>query len=740
MNSVNSKVKDATAGAIGAVIAFPIILNCGAIVAQPLGSQYVVTGITAAFGATILVSLFRGMFAGSPLHMVAPKTNYAAMVAALLVVVGSMPAFNTAFAATDQRASMLLVVGFLCTALVGVTQLVLGGGGLGKFVKFVPYPVIAGFINGFTITLLLAQIPLMLGEKNWTQLAALANGGGVFNPGAAALGITACVITILAPMLEKRVQAPIWGLVLGTGVYWLLENVMPTIKWGGVIGAIPSAMPASPQLDNISTLVRSPAFAELAPELFATALTMALIASLQSLLTISANDSVLGTRHDSNRELVLQGTGNLLSGMMGGMPTGGSHSVNRTVLNSGGRGRTTNLTYGLVLLAMMAGLGQVIGLIPVPVMAGVVVATTLSQTDDWSRKLLNCITGQKRSQWSSGLVSNLMLVVAVTVMVVAFGVLPALIAGMILAFSVFVRQSSQSVIRRTIAGVHIRSRTARNAAARAALNEIAGKVVVVEVQGAIFFGSADQLVQHLEKVGANLRVIILDLKRATDIDSTGVVALERIDATLAKANCKLLLSHIGVESSLLRSLRETGFARVIEQGRIFEDRDSALSAAEDLLLKEVGYSISVEQECPIHEFDILKGLSHSSLARLSQSMSRIELPAGRFVVREGEAGDAIFFLATGRVIVTRAIEGRTIRYGNYYPGISFGEIGMLTGRLRSADVQTETAATLWQLSGEAFRNICQTDPLIAQDILKNISIGLADLVSSLSDMVRELEQ
>ena len=727
------------AGAIGAVIAFPIILNCGAIVTQSLGAQYVVTGITAAFGATILVSLFRGLFAGSPLHMVAPKTNYAAMVSALLVVVGAMPAFNTAFAATDQRASMLMVVGFMCTALVGITQLILGGSGLGKFVKFVPYPVIAGFINGFTITLLLAQIPLMLGEKSWTQLAG-ATGNGVFHPGAAALGIAACAITVLAPMLEKRVPPAIWGLVLGTGIYWLLGNIMPAVDWGGVIGAIPSAVPVSPQFESISTLVGSPAFAKLAPELFATALTMALIVSLQSLLSISAVDSVLGTRHDSNRELTLLGAGNFLSGMMGGMPTGGSSSVNRTVLDNGGRGRTTNLTYGLVLLVMMAGLGQMIGLIPVPVMAGVVVATTLNHTDDWSRKLLSCIAGQKRNQWSKELLTNLLLVVTVTFLVVAFGVFPALIAGMILAFSVFVRQSSQSVIRRTIAGAYIRSRTSRSAAARAALNEVAVKVVVVEVQGAIFFGSADQLVQHLENISANLRVIILDLKRTTDIDSTGVVALERIDNALAKASCQLFMAHIGADSPLLRSLREMGFSRVIDQGRTFEDRDSALSAAEDLLLKEAGYPIFTGQERPIHEFDILKGLSHSSLARLSQSMSRIELPAGKFVVREGEAGDAIFFLAAGRVIVTRAIEGRTIRYGNYYSGISFGEIGMLTGRPRSADVQTETAVTLWQLSGEAFRNICQTDPLIAQEILKNISIGLADLVASLSDIVRELEQ
>lgn len=741
MNNVKSKIKDASAGAIGAVIAFPIILNCGAIVFQPLGTQYAVTGITAAFGATILVSLFRGVFGGAPLQMATPKSSYAAMVAALLVVIGAMPEFNAVFSATDQRASMLMVVCFLCTALTGIIQLVLGGGRLGIFVKFIPYPVVAGFINGFAITLLLAQVPIVLGVKNWTQLVSTTYGNGEFHPGAAALGIIACVVTAMAPaLLGKRIQAAIWGLVIGTGGYWLLGKVMPEIYWGGVIGAMPPTLPASPQLENISTLVASPVFARLAPELFATALAMAIIASLQSLVSVAAVDSVLGTRHDSNRELILQGAGNFLSGIMGGFLTGGSLSVNRTAINSGGRGRATNLSYGLVLLLMMAGLGQVIGLIPVSVMAGVVLATTITHTDDWSRKLIGYITNQKHSQWSGELVSNLGLVVSVSVIVVAFGVLPALTAGMLLAFSVFIRQSYQSVIRRTISGSSMRSRVSRPAAARAVLDEISGKIVLVEVQGAIFFGSADQLVQYLEKVSSGTRIIILDLKRTTSIDSSGVVALERIDKTMAKAKCQLFLAHMGAESPLLRSLKEMGFARVIKENRTFEDRDSALSRAEDLLLEEAERFVYVDRECSIQEFDILKGISPLGLLRLSQHMKRIDFPAGSLVVKEGDDGDAIFFLAAGRVTITRAVEGRIIRFRSYYPGMSFGEIGMLTGRLRGADVKADTAVTCWQLSGEAFRNICQTDPQIAQEILKNISIDLADLVSSLSDMVRELEQ
>ncbi|CAA7614987.1 conserved membrane hypothetical protein [Candidatus Terasakiella magnetica] len=735
-----SRMKDATAGAIGAVIIFPTILNCGSIIAQPIGPEYAVAGITAAFGATILVSLLRGVLAGPPLHMVSPKSNYAAMVAAMLAGAAALPSFAAAFPSADDRAAMLLVVCFFCTALVGLIQFGLGISRMVRFIKFIPYPVVAGFINGFAINLLASQIPSMLGEASWPRLLAALSGQGSIHPGAAALGLVSLAVTLFAPWLEKRVQPAIWGLVIGTAGYWLLGSVLPGLELGNVIGAVPPALPASPQFSGILALAVSPAMADLAPHIIATAVMLALIMSLQSLINISAADAVLGTRHDSNRELILQGIGNFSAGLLGGVPTGGSSSTTRTVLECGGRGRTANIVHGLVLLAMMAGLGQVIGLIPMPVMAGVVVASTLNQTDDWSRKLLRQIMGQNRRQWGGEVITNLGLVATVTVTVVGFGIFPALIAGMVLAFSVFVRQSSQSVIRRTISGTYLRSRTSRPALARSILDQVASQLVLVEAQGAVFFGSADQLSQHLEAAAAGCRVVIVDLKRVTDIDSSGVVMLERLDKTLSKAGCRLLLAHVGADSPFRRILREMGFARIVDQGGVFEDRDSALSASEDLLLQSSGMPSHQEIECRIGEFDIFKGLSAQDLGYLAPRLTRIDCPAGIMIVREGDPGDAIFLLATGRVSVSRAVEGRTIRFGSHSPGISFGEIGVLTGRPRAADVHAETDVVVWRFDGEVFREISRSQPQIAEKIVGNICLGLSDLVSSLSDMVRELEQ
>jgi MFS superfamily sulfate permease-like transporter len=529
-------------------------------------------------------------------------------------------------------------------------------------------------------------------------------------------------------------------LTVGTAGYWALKALFPDLDMGGVIGAIPPSLPAAPQFHAIAALVESPAILDIGSQLIATAVMLALIGSLQSLISISAADAVLGTRHGSDRELMLQGAGNVVSGLLGGMPTGGSPSVTRIVLESGGRGKAANVAHGLALLIMMAGLGQVIGLIPTSVMAGVVVASTFSQVDDWSRKLWRRVVRQKPSHWSGELVANLGLVAAVTIAVVTFGVLTALIVGMLLAFVIFVRHASHSVIRRTVAGTHLRSRTSRPTNARAALDDMADKMILVEVQGAVFFGSTDQLARHLEKVAAKCRVVIVDMKRVTDIDSSGVVALERLDKALSKAHCQLYLSHVADNGPLCQSLREMGFARIVDQKRVFEDRDWAIAAAEDVLLADAGVASEMDVEFRPDQFEIFRGVPVENMLQLVHRMNRIVVPPGTVVVREGDSGDSLFLLASGRVGVSRSVGGRTIRYGSYSAGISFGEMGLLTGRPRAADVVAETDVTAWHLDGEVFRELAKSNPHVSQTILTSICVNLSSLVSSLSDMVQELDE
>jgi hypothetical protein len=230
------------------------------------------------------------------------------------------------------------------------------------------------------------------------------------------------------------------------------------------------------------------------------------------------------------------------------------------------------------------------------------------------------------------------------------------------------------------------------------------------------------------------------MKRVTDIDSSGVVALERLDKALSKAHCQLYLSHVADNGPLCQSLREMGFARIVDQKRVFEDRDWAIAAAEDVLLADAGVASEMDVEFRPDQFEIFRGVPVENMLQLVHRMNRIVVPPGTVVVREGDSGDSLFLLASGRVGVSRSVGGRTIRYGSYSAGISFGEMGLLTGRPRAADVVAETDVTAWHLDGEVFRELAKSNPHVSQTILTSICVNLSSLVSSLSDMVQELDE
>ncbi|MCF8197542.1 MAG: cyclic nucleotide-binding domain-containing protein [Sulfuritalea sp.] len=730
---------DINAGAVGAIIAFPIILNCGFVLAQPLGGQFIAMTTSAALAASIVVALLRSLLAGEPLHLVSPKATFAVMLSTLLIGAVSQPTLARDFPSPEQQAGMLMALAFVCTLLAGAFQAVLGLSRLGKFVRFIPYPVIAGFINGFAVLLLLVQIPAMLGEQNWSATWRIVQGLSTPHFGAAVLGLAALLITSVLPRWLKWGPAALWGIVLGSALYWSAMALFPGTDLGRVVGTSALELPLTPQFDTLSGLLRSDAFAEIAPDLLATAIMIAMIASLQSLISISASGSVTGVRPDSNRELLLQGLGNVASGVMGGLPTGGSPSITRYVLNNGGRGRAANLAHGLMLAACAVGLGNVIGHIPVSVMAGVVVATTLTQLDGWSKNLLLLI-GRQRQGIDSDLLATIAVVISVTLIVVVFGVVPALITGMSLSFVIFVRDASKNIVRRTLTGTHLHSRTTRPSAHQRVLSQLAERIVLVQVQGAIFFGSVEQLTDHLERATAGCQILVLDLKRADSIDGSGVVALNQLDKALTRTQCTLLLAYVGQGSPIRKSLENLGGASLIADGRCFDDTDSAVTHAEEILLLKAGISMDEGTEYPLEVFDILKGIQPDERAQLEALLHREEFEAGSHIVREGDASDFLYLLAAGRATVSRQIEGRVLRFSSFGPGVSFGEVGMLTGRPRGADVIAETRSVCWRLDGEDFRQICRRHPELGQRILINLSVGLSDIVTSLSEMVRELEE
>jgi sulfate permease, SulP family len=356
--------QDAAGGLAGALTVVPIILSCGAVLYESMGPAWVTAGISAAFVAAVVVAIISALSGGAPLHMNSPKTTHAAILSGLIASVATDPLF----AAGNGGGAALLVVASAALLVSGIVQSILGLSRLGMLVKFVPYPVLAGFINGFAIQIILNQLPRALAIDGPEELLRAVSGTVPVNWWALGFAIASGAFTILAKKRSGPVPAALIGLFGGTALHMVCLRFAPHEDLGAVIGTLPSGIPLIPRITDILSFVTSAGFHNHAAVILATGVTLALVSSIQSLLSISSTEQLFGARHNSNRELVVQGASNIVSALFGGAPSGGSPNITRIVHASGGRTQLANGAYACVLVALSYGLNRIVGLIPLSVM------------------------------------------------------------------------------------------------------------------------------------------------------------------------------------------------------------------------------------------------------------------------------------------------------------------------------------------------------------------------------------
>lgn len=729
---------DVLGGAVGAMIAVPIILSCGVVLFHSIGPEFVTAGISAAFIAAVIPALVSGVFGGVPLHINSPKTTHAAILSGLIATVATHHSFTNVYDGDNAPAALMLIC-FLTLLVSGVTQVLLGASRMGAVVKFIPYPVLAGFINGFALQIILNQAPKMFGLDQERQLLTMLTGWDPINWWALGFASISGCLVFFAGRLTKVIPAAIVGLIGGTLAQMVAAKFVWQVDLGSVIGTLPAGISIQFRLNEILGFVSSAAFPPHLFQILATGVTLAFVSSIQSLLSISTSERLFGGRSNSNRELIVQGAGNTLSAIFGGAPSGGSPNVTQTVFASGGRTGAANLAYAATLLGLSYGLSQVIAWIPLSVMAGVVVVTTATAMDKWTQQLLIRIGSSSGNPASrQDLAMNLAVVILVATLVVFAGALAALGVGMAAVFMVFLYRSNANVIRRVLHADHLRSRTERSHAASDALEHHGRRIAVIELDGPIFFGSAETVAQCMECELSTADWVILDLKRVSHFDSSGVMMLKRLDDTMLKAKKHLLLSHLPKDGNRRNFLRTIGLTSPESQGRIYEDTDEALSWAEDQLLKELNVFLSNEDEIELEKFEACRGMDEDEIRLLASLVSRQKREAGDVIIREGETCRSLFFLAQGQVSVQSAAEDRTARLASYHAGVTFGEMAFLADRPRSASVVSKTPVVLMALTAEAWEKLKLTNPSLESKLIRNLLDEISYRIHSLNIVVREL--
>lgn len=412
---------EAAGGVMAALFLLPNLLAVGMVGAAPLGAAWLGVGIKGAFTATIVAALLRAALGGA-FHVNAPRPSQAAMLAALM----------TQLAATSVMApEMLLAATFLALAVAGLLQCALGVLRAGGFLRLIPLSVAAGFANGFAVAIAAAQFPALLGLRNWDAVAAAVADPVSLSPWRFLCGGAALLATLAAPRLIARIPAGFVGLGAGCLLHVLLIWALPDgTRLSPVVGAFADGMPFVWSGEAMWSLLTAAQFAVLLP-IMETAATLAAIASLQSLVSLSTSDALTGRRSNGDGELLRQGAAAVAGALTGGAAVGGSPLYTRVAWINGGRGRATQVFLAAALLTAVTLLADGVAALPLAVLAGVVIATMISALDPWTQRTVKSLRRAETPRVVT--VIDLSISVAVAGAVIFAGALPALATGLALA-------------------------------------------------------------------------------------------------------------------------------------------------------------------------------------------------------------------------------------------------------------------------------------------------------------------
>ncbi|MCG8548569.1 MAG: SulP family inorganic anion transporter [Alphaproteobacteria bacterium] len=730
------------AGLTSAVVILPIAIGAGLVAVAPLGPEYSAAGVLAGFYAGIFGTIAASLTGGSLLHISIPKTSLSVLIAALVAEFGIDPEIqsiiqNNNFKTTDFYIGIIGI----SVIVAGVLQILFGFFRLGILMTFIPYPVVAGFMNGVACLIVIGQLPVLLGAPRGADLSEIFNvvDGKILM--SLAIGAVVIGTYFIVRRLSNRAPAALLGVCAGVLVFKLalpvqsIETLIPTI------GQLPDTFPNPGRVFSLAVDLTPAQVYLLSVKVGATAIAIALIGSFQSLLSVSVADQLHGRRTNRNRELFAQGLGQVASGIFSGIAVGGSIQLVRLTKSAGANAKFVSLVAGLSLLILIWQFGWVLQDIPLAAVAAILLIGSIAIIDGWSRQLFVKLLKQRNQVTQTAVPVSLAITFFVAALVIFAGIMEAILAGTVISLFLFFQRSRELVLRRSMFGDLLHSRTVRRQEEAAYLRDNGKRIAIFELQGPIFFGTADQLAEHVEKVFGDIEIAVLDFRRVPDIDSSGALVLMRLDELFSKSDKVMLLSHLASDGPLREFLMEMGLDAPARDNRILDDLDAALRRAEDELLTRKGLEHSAQDEVALEEFDALKDLSRDEFAALKMQFSRCDYSEGERILAHSDESRFLLFLVRGSVSVQRRVPGanRTIRLATRRPGVLLGEMALLTDARRTADIYAETDVVAYKLEREAFENFCRENPVGAMHLVRNIGSLLSSRLEDLQVTIEHLE-
>jgi SulP family sulfate permease len=723
---------DVWGGLAATLVALPASIAFGVAIYSPLGPSHAGQGALAGVLGAVAIGIVAPIFGGTERLVSAPCAPAAAVMGALAVELTSGEA-----AAAPERVLLTMALVGLLSAGLQVGYGLLGGGTL---IKYIPYPVVTGYLSGVGVVIFLKQLPALFGLSHaaplWTGLTSPPTWR------APALFVGACTIAamLLAPRLTRLVPPAILGLASGIAAYLALAALDPSLRAADnalLIGPLGGSEGFS--TGTIVSRVGKLADLRLADLKLAatTALTLSVLLSIDTLKTCVVVDALTRTRHDSNREVIGQGLANLASAALGGVPGAGTSGATLVNLASGARTRLSGVIEGVLVLVVYLALGPLVAWAPLAALAGILVVVAYRMFDWKSFRLLR----------HRATVLDFLVVASVIATAVGVGLVTASGVGIALSILLFIRdQVRGGVIHRKTYGNQVFSRQKRLSEEMAVLERRGGETVVCELTGNLFFGTTDQLFTQLQGDLGSRRFVILDLRRIRSVDLTGVRLLQQIDAQLAERGASLI--YCGLPEALpsgedLRAyFEEVGLLDAKSEGRVFPQLSDALEWVEDHILEEEGHARPREEQAlPLREIDFLQGRKEETLREVLACAEERSYEPGERIFRQGDGGDEIFLVRRGRVRIALDM-GRAQPYhiATVGRGDFFGDIAFLDRGTRSADAVALTRTDLLVLSRSRFDAVAERHPRLGRQFFAGLARLLAIRLRQADREIRALEE
>jgi SulP family sulfate permease len=718
---------DVVAGLVSSTVAIPLAMAFGMFAFVTLGDEYFAYGAMAGLMSAFIAGVVCVVLGDRSTRVYAPRITTTFFVGLLLTSL-----LHRDTAAGEPSVPATLLVFFAIILLGGVFQALFGLMRLGSLIKFAPHPVMAGFQNMAAVLLFLVQLGNVLGFDHNVRFTRVFGALDEARP----LSLVVAVLTFAAMWNARRITTKLPPMLVGLGCGILAYYALVIAGFGGSLGPIIGSPTASAAMRTVlidfSGLAMADPLEKSWSLIVSSALALAVIASIDALLCAKLASRPGELRAGDDRLLVRLGIANAISAAFGGITSGiniGPSLANRAF---GAQSPLSVLVNAAAVLAAATLLFPLLAYIPRAVLSAAVMVIAIQHIEPWTRQLAQRLVSPGTPQ-RGAIALDLGVCLFVSLLSIAVNVVLAVFIGIVLAVFLFVVRMSRSNIRKLYRCDNVRSRRYRDPAELAVLHAQGASILVIELQGALFFGSAERLAQIVERETAQgTTVLLLEMRRITEIDSTGARILGDIDAALAARGIKL---------ALVLSARTETAARLADifhaPDRFFPDIDRAIEWAEDDLLRQT--ATGPASEWPLDRLPLVSDFTADQIERLRSWLEPAAWSAGEVVFRSGDPGSSLYLVTQGRASVHILHDGGDIRLATFAPGAVFGELALLDRGPRSATITADEDLKAFGLSEASFAVLCQQQPDLAIKLLTALGRELSVRIRYANMTIQQLE-